>query len=102
MRVVLNLVFLVPGATGGMEVYARELIARLAARPGLSLVAVVSRAAAGDDLGVDAVTLPLDARNRLDWVRGEQQYLPRLAKRLGGDLVHSLASTAHSGARCRA
>ena len=32
MRVALNLVFLVPGETGGMEVYARELIPRLAER----------------------------------------------------------------------
>jgi glycosyltransferase involved in cell wall biosynthesis len=94
VRVVLNLVFLVPGAAGGMEIYARALIPRLAARPGLELVAVVSRAAAAEDFGVDGVVAPVDARSRLDWVRGEQQYLPRLAQRLGADLVHSLASTA--------
>ena len=29
MKVALNLVYLVPGETGGMEVYARELIPRL-------------------------------------------------------------------------
>ncbi len=32
LRVALNLVFLVPGETGGMETYARELIPRLARR----------------------------------------------------------------------
>ena len=46
MRVALNLVYLVPGETGGMEVYARELIPRLAALPGLELVALVNREAA--------------------------------------------------------
>ena len=101
MHVLLNLVYLVPGATGGMEVYARELIPRLAARPDLRLTAVVTRAAAGDDLGVDAVVLPLDANSRLDWVRGEQLLVPRLAERLGADLVHSLASTAPLWGRTR-
>ena len=33
----LNLIFLVPGETGGMEVYARELIGRLAATDGLEV-----------------------------------------------------------------
>ena len=101
MHVLLNLVYLVPGATGGMEVYARELIPRLAARPDLRLTAVVTRASAGDDLGVDAVVLPLDANSRLDWVRGEQLLVPRLAERLGADLVHSLASTAPLWGRTR-
>jgi glycosyltransferase involved in cell wall biosynthesis len=94
VRIVLNLVYLVPGATGGMETYARELIPRLARIAGLEPIAAVSRAAAGEDFGVDGVVLPIDARSRLEWVRGEQQYLPRLARRLGGDLIHSLASTA--------
>jgi glycosyltransferase involved in cell wall biosynthesis len=41
-----------------------------------------------------AVTVPVNARNRLQWVAGEQLLLPRLAARAGVDLVHSLASTA--------
>lgn len=98
MRVALNLVFLVPGETGGMEVYARELIARLAGRPGLDLVALVNReAAAADGPWRDAVPMrvvPVRARNRIEWVRGEQQLVPRLAKAERADLVHSLASTA--------
>jgi glycosyltransferase involved in cell wall biosynthesis len=39
------------------------------------------------------VTVPVDARSRPEWVRGEQQLLPRLAKREAVDLLHSLAST---------
>lgn len=97
MRVGLNLVFLVPGETGGMEVYARELIPRLAAIEGVEPVAFVNREAAGapgpwHDIAHE--TVPVNARNRVEWVRGEQQHLPRMAARAGCDLVHSLASTA--------
>lgn len=98
MHVGLNLVFLVPGETGGMEIYARELIPRLAAVEGLRLTAFVNREAAEGARGpwhdVPHETVPVNARNRLEWVRGEQQQLPRLAARAGCDLVHSLASTA--------
>ncbi len=41
-----------------------------------------------------AVTVPVKARNRVQWVLGEQTYLPALARRRGIDLLHSLASTA--------
>jgi glycosyltransferase involved in cell wall biosynthesis len=107
LHVGLNLVFLVPGETGGMEVYARELIPELVvAAPGVRFTAFVSReaAAAGDgpwgDL-IEAVTVPVNARNRLEWVRGEQEYLPRLAARAGVDVLHSLASTAPAWGRFR-
>ncbi len=95
----LNLVFLVPGETGGMEVVARELIpALLAAAPQLRFTAFVNReaAAAGGpwrDL-LPAVTVPVNARSRVQWVLGEQTLLPLLAARARVDLVHSLASTA--------
>ena len=36
----------------------------------------------------------MHARNRVEWVRGEQQHVPRLAAAAGADLIHSLASTA--------
>jgi glycosyltransferase involved in cell wall biosynthesis len=94
IRAGLNLVFLVPGATGGMETYARELLPRLAAVGDLRLTAFVSRAAAGLELGVPTAVLPVDARSRVDWVLGEQRHLPAAAERTGVDLVHSLASTA--------
>ena len=106
MHIGLNLVFLVPGETGGMEVYARELIAALAAeRPDLTLTAFVNCEAAesgGPWTEVaDVVTVPVHARNRAEWVRGEQQLLPRLARRAGVDVLHSLASTAPAAGRFR-
>jgi glycosyltransferase involved in cell wall biosynthesis len=107
MHVGLNLVYLVPGETGGMEVYARELIPRLAeAAPGVRFTAFVNREAAQDgdapwgDL-LPAVTVPVRARVRTEWVRGEQQLLPRLAARAGVDVLHSLASTAPGWGRFR-
>jgi glycosyltransferase involved in cell wall biosynthesis len=94
----LNLVFLVPGETGGMEVAARELLPELlkAAPPGTRFTAFMNREAAGDPIGdlVETVTVPVRATSRAERVRGEQQHLPRLARRAGVDLVHSLASTA--------
>lgn len=97
-RVALNLVYLVPGETGGMEVYARELLPRLAAIEGLDPVAIVNTVAAGDagapwNTDVESVTAPVDARDRKQWVWGEQRHVPRLAAEIGADLVHSLAST---------
>ncbi len=98
----LNLIFLVPGETGGMEIAARELVPALArAAPGVRFTAFVGRDARGVDLGVDRVVLPVRAANRADWVRGEQLVLPRAAERAGCDLVHSLASTAPATGRFR-
>jgi glycosyltransferase involved in cell wall biosynthesis len=98
----LNLVFLVPGETGGMETYARALVPALArAAPGTRFTAFVGRDARGVDLGVERVVLGVSAANRADWVRGEQLGLPRAAQRAGCDLVHSLASTAPATGRFR-
>jgi glycosyltransferase involved in cell wall biosynthesis len=103
----LNLIYLVPGETGGMEVVARELLpALVAAAPDTRFTAFVNREAAGEpgapwtDL-VPSVTVPVHARNRVQWVRGEQQLLPRLARRAGIDVLHSLASTAPAHGRFR-
>jgi len=100
----LNLVFLVPGETGGMEVYARELIeAMVAVAPGLRITAFVNREAAEARWTdtVPTVTVPVRARRRAEWVRGEQALLPGLAARAGVDLLHSLASTAPARGRFR-
>jgi glycosyltransferase involved in cell wall biosynthesis len=100
VHVGLNLVFLVPGETGGMEIAARELIAALTRFPveDLRLTAFVNQeaAATGGPWGTDipSVVVPVNATNRIEWVRGEQQHLPRLAAEAGCDVVHSLASTA--------
>lgn len=107
MHVGLNLIFLVPGETGGMEVAARELIPALVkAAPDVRFTAFINREAAAAKDGpwgelLPAVTVPVNARNRVQWVRGEQTLLPRLAGREGVDLVHSLASTAPAWGRFR-
>jgi len=108
MHVGLNLIFLVPGETGGMEVVARELIPALLSQapPDTRFTAFVNRetAAAGDGPWgelLPAVTVPVSARDRVQWVLGEQVLLPRLAARAGVELVHSLASTAPLWGRFR-
>jgi len=98
VRVALNLVYLVPGETGGMEVYARELIGRLAALPDVEPVAIVNRVAAAERdapwrTAMEMAVAPVDARDRAQWVWGEQRHVPRLARRAGAALVHNLAST---------
>jgi glycosyltransferase involved in cell wall biosynthesis len=103
----LNLVFLVPGETGGMEIAARELIPALLqqAPPGMRFTAFVNReaAAASGPWGeaLPAITVPVNATNRVQWVLGEQALLPRLAANANVDLVHSLASTAPLRGRFR-
>ncbi len=107
MHIGLNLVYLVPGYTGGTEVYARELIPELvAAAPRVRFTAFVNREAAtetGAPWGqlIPTVTVPVWGRHRAQWVRGEQQLLPRLAARAGVDLLHSLANTAPAWGRFR-
>jgi glycosyltransferase involved in cell wall biosynthesis len=90
-----------------MEVYARELIPELvAAAPKTRFTAFVNREAADvhdapwGEL-IPRVLVPVSARNRFDWVRGEQQLLPRLAARAGVDLIHSLGGTAPGWGRYR-
>ena len=107
MHIGLNLVYLVPGDTGGTETYAQELIPELvAAAPDTRFTAFVNREAAAQaerpwgEL-VPAITVPVKARNRAQWVRGEQQLLPRLASKAGVALLHSLANTAPAWGRYR-
>ncbi len=96
----LNLVYLVPGETGGMETYARELITAIAAaEPDTRFTAFVNREAAEagpapwNEL-MPAVTVPVNATRRTQWVRGEQLLLPRLTREHRVDLLHSLGGTA--------
>ena len=100
-HIALNLIFLVPGETGGMEIAARELIPALvaAAPQGMRFSAFVNREASGAGVGdlreqLPLVTVPVHARRRVQWVLGEQTLLPLMAARAKVDLVHSLASTA--------
>jgi glycosyltransferase involved in cell wall biosynthesis len=114
-HIALNLIFLVPGETGGMEIAARELIPALlaAAPPGMRFTAFVNRETAQAELAgggsaagalgaqLPLVTVPVHARNRVQWVLGEQALLPVMARRRKVDLVHSLASTAPVWGRFR-
>jgi glycosyltransferase involved in cell wall biosynthesis len=110
----LNLIFLVPGETGGMEVAARELIPALLTAAGdrMRFTAFVNREASTPGAGptgdaadlrelLPVVTVPVRARRRVQWVLGEQTLLPLLAARAKVDLVHSLASTAPLWGRFR-
>ena len=107
MHVGLNLIYLVPGETGGMETYApRAHPALLTERPELRLTAFVNREAAEAGAGpwfdlIPSTVVAVRARRRSEWVRGEQRLLPRLAARAGVDLLHSLGSTAPIWGRFR-
>lgn len=106
MHIGLNLVFLVPGESSGPETYARELIPALRReQPDLRITAFVNREASekrdGPWQDVSVVTVPVRARRRAGWVRGEQQLLPSLAKRAGVDVLHSLLNTGPAWGRFR-
>jgi glycosyltransferase involved in cell wall biosynthesis len=100
VHVGLNLIYLVPGETGGTEIVARELLPELvAAAPDVRFTAFLNHEAAEAAGGpwkelMDWQTVPVKARRRSEWVRGEQVLLPRLAEKARVDLVHSLANTA--------
>ena len=100
LHVGLNLIFLVPQQTGGMEIYARELIAALVEQaPSISFTAFINRETAAAKDGpwgqiVRSVLVPVNAGSRPQWVLGEQGPLPLQAARAGVQLLHSLGSTA--------
>jgi glycosyltransferase involved in cell wall biosynthesis len=100
MRVGLDLLYLVPGETGGRETYARELVPALLARePGLELVAFVNRdagAALAAELGegVGAIVVPVSARSRPQWAAGELALVAAAARRARVELLHSMANFA--------
>ena len=93
----LNLLFLVPDETGGMEVYARHLIEELARRrQDLRFTVFINRNAAAqrgpwNEL-MPSVTVPVDSRNRQAWVLADQSLLPAMAARRRIDLLHSVAN----------
>lgn len=107
MRVGLDLLYLIPGETGGREAYARELIpALLAQAPELELIAFVNRdsgAALADALGerVRTVVVPVSARKRAQWAIGELALVSLAAQRARVELLHSMANFAPSWGRFR-
>ena len=100
MQVGLDLLYLVPGETGGRETYARELVpALLELAPELELVAFVNRNAGpglaaelGD--GVRAVIVPVSARSRAQWALGELALVSLAVSRTRIGLLHSMANFA--------
>jgi glycosyltransferase involved in cell wall biosynthesis len=101
MKVGVNLCHLVPGETGGAEVYARRLVeALLALDSRLELVLFASRETSADlsrEPWASAVTLaPLrfNGRRRPERVVAEQTVLPLALRRLGLDLLHNVSSFA--------
>ena len=92
MKVGLNLLHLVPGETGGAELYARRLI------PALQELDVELTLFTGRDVSgwsdLEVVALPFDPRSRARRVAAEQLLLPRAGSRAGVDLLHNLFSTA--------
>src|SRR6266498_3001108 len=97
MRVGLNLLHLVPGETGGSEVYARRLVpALLEACPELELTLFVASEAAGERWpnGVWVVDLPVQARSRVPRILAEQTLLPRAIRKTRINLLHNVFTTA--------
>lgn len=100
LKVGLNLLHLVPGQTGGSEIYARRLIPALLKATGLELVLFASRegapalrqeAWAG---AVEVVELPVSTVSRAWRVLSEQTALPLAVRRSQVELLHNLFTTA--------
>lgn len=107
MRIGLDLLFLIPGETGGRETYARELIAAMfELDPALDAIAFVNREAAsaqGHALGhsMRVVRIPVSARRPEQWAAGELAWLPVAGARAHVDVLHSLANFAPASGRFR-
>jgi glycosyltransferase involved in cell wall biosynthesis len=107
MRVGLDLLYLVPGESGGRETYARELVpALLEHAPELELVVFVNRDA-GAELAfslaavAQAVVVPISARSRAQWAAGELALVALAAQHAHVELLHSLANFAPCWGRFR-
>jgi glycosyltransferase involved in cell wall biosynthesis len=95
----LNAVYLDPGRSGGPETYLRGLVPALASEfPDVRFtIATTRRGSAGlredgfEDF-CELIALPTDEGERLNRLRAELVGVPRLARREGWDLIHSLAS----------
>jgi glycosyltransferase involved in cell wall biosynthesis len=101
LKVGLNLLHLVPGSTGGSEIYARRLIPALLETSGdLEVVAFASREGAPSLRGepwarsVSVIELPVRATSRARRVLAEQTLLPLAVRRAGVDILHNLFTTA--------
>lgn len=96
----LNLLYLIPQEVGGTEVYARRLVAALAAlRPDVRFIAYCGQEAAevlpGWDWPANVTIHPLPVRARVKPLRAaaELGLLPFAAARAGAEVLHSLGTT---------
>jgi glycosyltransferase involved in cell wall biosynthesis len=97
VHVAYNLLHLVPGETGGAEVYARRLLPALRkAEPGLEMTLFLGGSAAHEDWGegVRVKRLRFDPRSRVRRVLAEQTLLPRSVREAAPDLLHNVFNTA--------
>src|SRR4051812_37810578 len=100
LKVGLNLLHLVPGQTGGSEIYAMRLIGALLEHGGPELVLLASREGAPMlrsqpwAQGVEVVELPVRAVSRGRRVLAEQTALPLAVRRARLDLLHNVFTTA--------
>ena len=100
MRVGLDLLFLVPGRTGGRETHARELLRAIAARPDApQIVAFLGADAASagrgwwTDVPDEVVVLPrVTTRRTASWALGEMAGVARAAARAKVDVLHGPAN----------
>lgn len=97
----LDLLYLAPGATGGMEVYARALVPRVATEwPEARFVAFAGRELAAEwrerpwHPAIRLVELPVTSTTRVRRTLAEQSMLAASLARHHVDLVHGLGSTA--------
>jgi glycosyltransferase involved in cell wall biosynthesis len=100
LKVGLNLLHLVPGRTGGSEIYAMRLTRALLEAGGIDLVIFAAREGApairaepwaGD---VQVIELPVRAASRGRRVLAEQTALPLAVRRARIDLLHNVFTTA--------
>jgi glycosyltransferase involved in cell wall biosynthesis len=97
-RIGLNLLYLVPGATGGTETYARMLIPALhELRPEWELLAFIGRGGISPAdvtaMGATPIALPMPSTGRVLRVLGEQTLLPLAARKHKVDLLHNFSGT---------
>ena len=100
MRLGLDLLFLVPGRTGGRETHARELLRAIAARPDAPHVVAflgADAASAGrgwwTDVPDEVVVLPrVTTRRTASWALGEMAGVARAAARANVDVLHGPAN----------
>jgi glycosyltransferase involved in cell wall biosynthesis len=106
VRLGLDLLFLVPGETGGRETYSRELLGALrAAQPDLSVTVFLNRECAGPGWWRDgsdrAVVLRrVSARSQPAWAAGEGLGVAHAAAGAGVDVLHSPANLGPAFGTC--